>query len=188
MINMNPSEFIRSASPGTMILTQGESEGQIETCVLARGASTDIPRETTRYQFGMRAAVFHIGPILLLPLLLRLHAAQSSRLYEAWINPGPEDGRIYIEDLSRQESLQVHFYGESGCAEKVVLIENTMRTFFQELLEQLEAPPGWAWSREEYDYSVKLFCQRFSKEILWKLIGEVQTTRRRGPSNNPSLQ
>lgn len=188
MINMNPSEFIRSASPGTMILTRCENEGRLETCALARGAGSDIPQEGKQCRFGMRAAVFHVGPILLFPLLLQLHTTGSSCLYEAWINPGPEEGRVYIEDLSRQKNLQIQLYGKSGCAERGVLIENTMRTFFQELLEQLEAPPGWAWSREEYDYSVKLFCQRFSKEILWKLIGEVQSTRRRGPSNNPSLQ
>lgn len=186
MIEMDPSDFIRTASPGTMIFARCERQEAIETCALARASSSDIQRQTTSYPFRMRAAVFQIGTILLLPVLLRVHSAERSPLYEAWINPGPEDGRVYVEDLARQSNLQIYFYGESGTVEKAVSIDNTLSPFFRGLLDKTSG--GASRSREEYDYAMDIFCKRYSREVLWKLIGQVETTHRTVTNNQIILQ
>jgi len=114
-----------------------------------------------------RAGLISFNEILLVLTMIKVESAEVEFL-DLWWDYYSRDSADLFRQMSSQELLTVHFYGNEG---KYLTIdtENNFRRFFSALPELFEK--SQPWTEVEFDRAVRGFCaQSYPRDKLWEMI------------------
>ena len=151
-------DFILSTSPGDMIYTIGENEGeQPELVFLIAASARDLAALPQDPSVNVQATLYRVNGVLLVPLVAQI----GDVYYGTWINAWNEhrDGLRSLDLLASQDRLTFAFYQPAGGAEprRVIEVANTLDA--GDIRRAFDNAP--TWTMEQFDAAKATLDTRF---------------------------
>jgi hypothetical protein len=115
----------------------------------------------------LRAGVIHHNDVLLVLTMIGISEGMDE-YFDVWWNYHAPAAANDFRLMSRQDTLEIHFCGESG-PEVSLLVDNEFKNFFTSLPGVMAKTNPW--TDIEFDRAVRGFCAKsYPLENLWGLI------------------
>lgn len=114
----------------------------------------------------VRSGMFTEDGVALVAVLVKI----GGEVYEAWLNYHQTGGgKIYFDDLSKQERLPIIFYGQRR-RERAITIRNPLKDIMAAALEVIATMTPWSMS--QFDQArERIYAQHPSVHALWRALG-----------------
>jgi hypothetical protein len=130
-------------------------------------SATGFSGNNSDLQIHQRAGVIRFNDVTLVLTMIKVENG-SAELFDVWWNYCAAGAADQFRQMSEQERLSLHLYGEGG-VESSLEVENGFRRFFSSLPEVFERQEPW--TEVDFDRAVRGFCaQAYPKENLWDMI------------------
>jgi len=176
----DPSLVIQKMMPGIMIYARLRVKGKDLVAFLIRETSSAISRLGASPILEVRAGIVPEGRVSAVLIMVRV----GGRIYESWLNvyQSGSDGFLYLETLAVQDQLVFVFYGDKQRSERKLAIQNSLKVFAQDALQELQATVPW--SMKDFDKAKDALYDRYpTGEDLWQALGQPakRTTKATAP-------
>lgn len=170
-IVVDPLQVLRQMPPGSALYSREIISDRWEVAWLVREETVRIKKLGDNPEVEFRAGLIYQDGIALIPVLVRVGAGTKENIYETWINVHqPEDGLRYLRDLSTQDRIVIHLYGDGCKLERSLKVSNQLQQFMQEVLDLVKDTPPW--SMLEFDEArERLYGAYPDVKSLWDYMG-----------------
>lgn len=166
-MNIDPEQTIKSASPGTTIYARVHRP-EPHTDFLVR-EETSVIQQLRNPAVTLRTGLMIQNNVALVVVMFRI-GSNPDQLFETWWNYHQTgDGHKHFEDMTKQNNFAIHLYGDSGCIEKSIQVNNSIKDFFQDTLKKIYTIP--AWHMDDFDTARdEIYKQYPTPGKLWKAL------------------
>jgi hypothetical protein len=174
-MNTDSLAVLARMRPGSALFAREQlDQGPWEIAWLVREESARIAGLGPAPEIEFRAGVFEEGPVLLVPVLVRVGPQSKQAVYESWINQHAEGMGGTLETLADQPRLVVHLYGEGCGLVRTLTIGNQLATFAGQALAAIVGRP--TWSMEAFDQAREQVYQQYPQVWdLWRALGKPES-------------
>jgi hypothetical protein len=168
MAATDPQELIAQMPPGAAIPCRTWRPGP-HTDFLVREDS-EIVDGLTDSVIELRHGLFLSEEVVLVPVMFRM-GPHDDQLFETWLNfHDGREGPQHFRDLSNQEDICFHLYGDSRTREKTLTIFNSSKNFFRKAISIIvHIDP---WTPREFDRArAQIYDRHPSAVSLWSRLG-----------------
>lgn len=148
------------------------------------GPHTDfLVREDSEFISGidgfgvaLRHGLFVTGDVAIVTVMFRI-GPSDGQLFDTWFNYyAEESGPSHFRDLSMQEDICFHLYGDSRTREKTLTIVNDARNFFRKTIAVIiHIEP---WTADEFERAkAQIYHRHPSPVSLWEILFEESRRR-----------
>lgn len=166
---VDPREVLNESPVGSMLLFMGRQTftSPIEVVFGIREESLRIPFVKTS-PIVIRTGVLEEAEVYLIPVVLQLrYQGFPVEYFETWLNIQPPEsfGAELFRVLCRQARIVLHFFGESGQIERILVLPNDTARW-QSLNSILN--PKRSWTMEAFDSAREQVYLKFTtpKELF----------------------
>jgi hypothetical protein len=149
-MNSDPLALLARMPSGTALcLRKQMGGGSEEIAWLIREGSARLAELGPSPEIELRAGILEEGPIVLVPVLVRVGSSAEESVYETWINHYAEEGGV-LETLADQGRLAVHLYGDGCEYVGTLVVRNQLQWFCRQALSRIAAA-AHPWTMPQFD-------------------------------------
>lgn len=167
---VDPLQVLRQMPPGSALYSRELLSDRWEVAWLIREETERIKKLGDNPEVEFRAGLIYQDEVALIPVLVRIGPETRESIYETWINVHqPEDGFRYLRDLSAQDRIVLHLYGDGCRLERTLKVSNQLQGFILETLNRIKNVPPWPMLA--FDAAREKLYKRFPDVLLlWKAL------------------
>lgn len=175
MTMVDPLDVLRRMPPGSALYSREILSDRWEVAWLIREETKRIKQLGDNPEIEFRAGVIYQNNIALIPVLVRIGPGTHENIYETWINiHQPEDGFRYVRDLSTQDRIVIHLYGDRCKLERSLKVSNQLEIFSQNIAFLHGTAP---WSMSAFDTAREKIYEKYPDVVsLWNSLGRQKNT------------
>lgn len=163
-MSIDPEKIISQQQPGTAIYAR-VYRPEPHTDFLIREESRTIRNKLINPIVTIRPCLLIQNNVALAVVMFQLGSDPEQIFETYWNYHQTGEGEKYFLDMSTQDNIAFHLYGDSKKIEKSIQIPNSLKDFFKKAIEEIQKLP--AWSMQGFDREKERLYQQHTMQGLW---------------------